>query len=102
MTDSERNGVYRILNEISSFTNRINNRMEYVVFPKEQQKMEAKIQQALEDMNFLRIQRLKIMNAEFICIVFLGILYVYQSYRNWKLEKLVLSNYAPFGIFNTW
>lgn len=29
------------------------------------------------------------MNAEFICIVFLGILYVYQSYRHWKLEKLV-------------
>lgn len=30
------------------------------------------------------------MNAEFICIVFLGTLYVYQSYRHWKLEKLVL------------
>ena len=29
------------------------------------------------------------MNAEFICIIFLGILYVYQSYRHWKLEKLV-------------
>lgn len=29
------------------------------------------------------------MNAEFICIVFLGALYVYQSYRHWKLEKLV-------------
>lgn len=54
MTDSERNGVYRILNEISSFTNRINNRMGYVVFPKEQQKMKAEIQQALEDMNFFK------------------------------------------------
>lgn len=54
MTDSERNGVYRILNEISSFTDRINNRMEYVVFPKEQQKMKAEIQQALEDMNFFK------------------------------------------------
>lgn len=59
MTDSERNGVYRILNEISSFTNRINNRMEYVVFPKEQQKMEAKIQQALEDMNFFKDTEVK-------------------------------------------
>lgn len=28
-------------------------------------------------------------NAEFICIIFLGVLYVYQSYRHWKLEKLV-------------
>ena len=54
MTDSERIGVYRILNEISSFTNRINNRMGYVVFPKEQQEMKAKIQQALEDMNFFK------------------------------------------------
>lgn len=54
MTDSERNGVYRILNEISSFTNRINNRMGYVVFPKEQQKMKARIQQALEDINFFK------------------------------------------------
>lgn len=54
MTDSERNGVYRILNEISSFTNRINNRMGYVVFPKEQQKMKSQIQQALEDMNFFK------------------------------------------------
>lgn len=54
MTDSERNGVYRILNEISFFTNRINNRMGYVVFPKEQQKMKAEIQQALEDINFFK------------------------------------------------
>ena len=59
MTDSERNGVYRILNEISSFTNRINNRMGYVVFPKEQQKMKAGIQQALEDINGLSQQIVK-------------------------------------------
>lgn len=59
MTDSERNGVYRILNEISSFTNRINNRMGYVVFPKEQQEMKAKIQQALEDMNFFKDTEVK-------------------------------------------
>lgn len=54
MTDSEREGVYRILNEISSFTNRINNRMGYVVFPKEQQKMKAEIQQTLENMDFFK------------------------------------------------
>lgn len=29
------------------------------------------------------------MSSEFICIIFLCILYVYQSYRHWKLEKLV-------------
>lgn len=59
MTDSERNGVYRILNEISSFTNRINNRMEYVVFPKEQRKMQNEIQKALENMNFFETKEVK-------------------------------------------
>ena len=29
------------------------------------------------------------MSSEFISIIILGILYVYQSYRHWKLEKLV-------------
>lgn len=39
------------------------------------------------------------MNAEFICIVFLGILYVYQSYRHWKLEKLVLKQLSDVWDF---
>ena len=34
MTDSEREGVWFILNAISTFVARINNRMEYVVFSK--------------------------------------------------------------------
>lgn len=54
MTDTERNAVFHILNEISNFTNRINNRMGYVVFPKEQQKMNDGIQRALENMNFFK------------------------------------------------
>ena len=29
------------------------------------------------------------MSSEFISIIILGVLYVYQSYRHWKLEKLV-------------
>ena len=29
------------------------------------------------------------MSSEFISIIILGGLYVYQSYRHWKLEKLV-------------
>lgn len=59
MTDTERNGVFHILNEISNFTNRINNRMGYVVFPKEQQKMKAEIQRALENMDFFQIKEEK-------------------------------------------
>ena len=39
------------------------------------------------------------MNAEFICIVFLGALYVYQSYRHWKLEKLVLKQLSDVWDF---
>lgn len=31
------------------------------------------------------------MRYEFICFVSLGILYIYQSYRFWKLEKLVFT-----------
>lgn len=29
------------------------------------------------------------MSSEFISIIILCVLYVYQSYRHWKLEKLV-------------
>lgn len=39
------------------------------------------------------------MNAEFICIVFLGALYVYQSYHHWKLEKLVLKQLSDVWDF---
>lgn len=39
------------------------------------------------------------MNAEFICIVFLGALYVYQSYRHWNLEKLVLKQLSDVWDF---
>ena len=39
------------------------------------------------------------MNAEFICIIFLGVLYVYQSYRFWKLEKLVFTQFAKIWNF---
>lgn len=59
MTDTERNAVFHILNEISNFTNRINNRMGYVVFPKEQQKMKDGIQRALENMDFFQIKEVK-------------------------------------------
>ena len=38
MTDSERKEVWSILNEISNFTTRINDRMGNVVCPEEQQK----------------------------------------------------------------
>lgn len=31
------------------------------------------------------------MSSEFISIIILGTLYVYQSYRFWKLEKLVFT-----------
>ena len=51
MTDSEREGVFYILNEISSFVARINNRMGYVVFPEEQRKMQGRIQETLENMD---------------------------------------------------
>ena len=40
MTDSEREGVWVILNAISNFTARINDRMGSVVCPEEQQKNE--------------------------------------------------------------
>lgn len=39
------------------------------------------------------------MNAEFICIIFLGVLYVYQSYRFWKLEKLVFKQLSDVWNF---
>lgn len=39
------------------------------------------------------------MNVEFICIVFLGALYVYQSYRHWKLEKLVFKQLSDVWNF---
>lgn len=39
------------------------------------------------------------MNAEFICIVFLGALYVYQSYRLFKLEKFVLKHLSAVWEF---
>jgi hypothetical protein len=40
MTDNERKEVWSILNTISDFIARINNRMECVVCPEEQQKNE--------------------------------------------------------------
>lgn len=59
MTDREREEVWSILNAISNFTTRINNRMGYVVFPKEQQKMKNKIQQSLENMDFFETKEVK-------------------------------------------
>ena len=59
MTDSEREGVWVILNAISAFTAGINNRMGYVVFPKEQRKMQDAIQETLEDMNFFETKEVK-------------------------------------------
>ena len=59
MTDSEREGVWSILNAISTFVTGINNRMEYVVFPKEQQEMQGKIQKTLENMNFFETKEVK-------------------------------------------
>ena len=52
MTDTERKEVWSILNAISNFTARINDRMGSVVCPEEQQEMKDKIQEALENMNF--------------------------------------------------
>ena len=52
MTNIERNNVFRILNAVSNFVAQINDRMEYVVFPKEQRKMMDEIQNALETMKF--------------------------------------------------
>ena len=59
MTDSEREGVWSILNAISTFVTGINNRIEYVVFPKEQQEMQGKIQKTLENMNFFETKEVK-------------------------------------------
>ena len=39
------------------------------------------------------------MSDELICIAFLSILYVYQSYRFWKLEKLVFTQFAKIWNF---
>ena len=54
MTDSERKGVWVILNAISTFVAGINNRMGYVVFPEEQREMQGKIQKTLENMDFFK------------------------------------------------
>ena len=59
MTDSEREGVFVILNAISSFVAGINNRMGYVVFPEEQRKMQGKIQATLENMDFFETKEVK-------------------------------------------
>lgn len=59
MTDSEREEVWSILNAISCFVSDINERMEYVVFPKEQRKMQNKIQKALKNMNFFETKEVK-------------------------------------------
>lgn len=40
------------------------------------------------------------MSDELICIAFLSILYVYQSYRFWKLEKLVFTQFAKIWNFS--
>lgn len=59
MSDSERKEVWSILNAISCFVSGINNRMGSVVCPEEQQKMEDKIQKALENMNFFKTKEVK-------------------------------------------
>lgn len=59
MTDSERKGVWFILNAISTFVARINNRMGYVVFPKEQRDMQGKIHKTLENMDFFKTKEVK-------------------------------------------
>ena len=59
MTDSEREGVWVILNEISNFTAGINDRMGSVVCPEEQREMKDKIQDALENMNFFETKEVK-------------------------------------------
>ena len=57
MTDTERKEVWCIVNEISNFTARINDRMGSVVCPEEQQEIKDKIQEALENMNFFETKR---------------------------------------------
>lgn len=59
MTDSEREEVWSILNAISTFTAGINNRMGYVVFPEEQRKMQNKIQEVLQNMNFFETKEVE-------------------------------------------
>ena len=59
MTDSEREGVWVILNAISTFTAGINNRMGHVVFPEEQRKMQNKIQEVLQNMNFFETKEVE-------------------------------------------
>lgn len=59
MTDSERNAVFHILNAISTFVSNINQRMECVVFPKEQERMMDNINQALENMDFFKTKEVK-------------------------------------------
>lgn len=59
MTDSERKEVWVILNAISTFVAGINNRMGYVVFPEEQRKMQGKIQETLENINFFKAEEVK-------------------------------------------
>ena len=59
MTDSERKEVWSILNAISNFTARINDRMGSVVWPEEKQEMKNKIQKALENMNFFETKEVK-------------------------------------------
>lgn len=59
MTDSEREGVWFILNAISTFVAGINNRMGYVVFPEEQRKMQGEIQATLENMDFFQTKEAK-------------------------------------------
>lgn len=39
------------------------------------------------------------MSDELICIGMLSALYVYQSYRFWKLEKLVFTQFAKIWNF---
>ena len=59
MTDSECKEVWSILNAISNFTARINDRMGSVVCPEEQREMKDKIQEALENMNFFETKEVK-------------------------------------------
>ena len=59
MTDSERKEVWSILNAISNFTARINDRMGSVVCPEEQQEMKDNINKALENMNFFETKEVK-------------------------------------------
>ena len=59
MSDTERNGVFHILNAISVFVSDINKRMDCVVLPKEQKKMMDNINEALENMNFFETKEVK-------------------------------------------